>query len=471
MADPDGILGEIVARKRVDVGRRLGRTDISDLRSRARPTGRSLRAALAQPGARFILEMKRVSPSEGRLAHGAEPERIARQYSGPADAISVLVDQPFFGGSLEDLARVRAGFDGPILAKDFVIDPRQVVEARIHGADAVLVMLSVLDDAEARRMIDEAARLGMDILVEVHDESETRRAVALGASVIGINNRDLRTLTVDLAVTERLAGLVPPGRLLVSESGINGRSDVDRLADRADAFLVGSALMRSRRLGEAARALIFGRVKICGLTDAVDAAAAARAGASHIGLVFVPGTPRAVSERQAGPIVEAARTDGVGIVGVFRDAPEAEVRGIAASFGLDAVQLHGAEDAEYVRALRSGLPESTEIWAAIGMEAAMPRPQIGADRLLFDSGSGGTGRTFDWARLAGRPDLGRSVLAGGIGPDNVAAARMIGAWMMDVGSGVEAAPGRKDPARLQALFDRLRPPSRADAEMEDQRCA
>src|SRR5688500_17685728 len=187
MAEIDGVLGEIVARKRIDVAARLDGISIDELRSRAQPTRRSLRAALARPGARFIMEVKRVSPSEGTLRAGADPAMLARAYRGAADAISVLTDGPYFGGSFADLAAVRAASPVPMLCKDFIVDPRQVPEARRHGADAVLVMLSVLDDADARAVMDEARRLDMDVLVETHNEEEVRRAVALGAAIIGIN--------------------------------------------------------------------------------------------------------------------------------------------------------------------------------------------------------------------------------------------------------------------------------------------
>jgi indole-3-glycerol phosphate synthase/phosphoribosylanthranilate isomerase len=232
MAEIEGVLGEIVARKRHDVAARLEGVTLEALRAKAVPTEKSLKAALARPGARFIMEVKRVSPSEGTLRQGADPAAIARAYRGAADAISVLVDGPYFGGSYDDLAAVRAEFSGPILAKDFVIDPRQVPEARIHGADAVLAMLSVLDDDQAAQVMAEARRLGMDVLVEAHDEAELRRALGLGAEIVGINNRDLKTLKVDLATTERLAPMVPKDRVLVAESGI-----------RTAATWSGSALM------------------------------------------------------------------------------------------------------------------------------------------------------------------------------------------------------------------------------------
>jgi indole-3-glycerol phosphate synthase/phosphoribosylanthranilate isomerase len=466
MGEPNGVLGEIVARKRVDVAARLEGVSIEQLRERAEPTRLSLREALARPGARFIMEVKRVSPSEGTLRAGADPAALARAYRGAADAISVLTDGPYFGGSFADLSAVRDAFPGPILAKDFVVDPRQVPEARVHGADAVLVMLSVLDDEAARAVIEEAGRLAMDILVEAHDEAELRRAVALGAPIIGINNRDLRTLKVDLAVTERLAGLVPSDRLVVAESGIRNRADVERLSAHADAFLVGSALMRADNPAEAARALAFGRVKVCGLTDAHDLELAAGMGASYAGLIMVPDTPRAVTLPQAEALAAAAEPLGLRLVGVFRDAPMIEIVDAARTLGLAAVQLHGGESEAYIATLRSFLPNGCEIWAVGAVEGQVPQPRGGADRTIFDTAvggrSGGTGRAFDWSRLEGREELASSLLAGGLKPANARAAAAVGAFAIDVSSGVEHSPGRKDAGKLHAFFEALRPRARSE---------
>ena len=463
----DGVLGEIVRRKREDVAARLAGVGLADLAARAEPTRRSLSAALARPGARFVMEVKRASPSGGAIRAGADPAAIAKAYSGAADAISVLTDAPYFGGSLEDLRAVRRVFDGPILAKDFVVDPRQVPEARLHGADAVLVMLSVLDDSDAEAVMDEARRLGMDVLVEAHDEDEVRRAVALGARIVGINNRDLKTLEVDLAVTERLAPLVPADRLLVAESGISSRSDIERLARRVDAFLVGSSLMRAEDPCLAARALAVGRVKVCGLTNPEDAEMAAAHGASFAGLVMVPETPRALDLRRAEPVAAAAAAAGLRVVGVFRNEKLMQVAQGASALGLDAIQLHGSEDAAYIRALRRLLPERTEIWALGAVADEVPPPRPGSDRTLFDTSvggrSGGTGVAFDWSRVKGRPELDRGILAGGLTPANARAAAAVGAFALDVSSGVEAAPGRKDAGRMQAFFGALRAAKRGEA--------
>lgn len=465
MRDPGGVLGEIVARKRTDVAERLKGRGLEDLRAEAHPTTRSLAAALSRPGARFVMEMKRTSPSKGASA-GHEPGAVARAYSGVADAVSVLTDTPYFGGSFADLAIVRAAFDGPILCKDFTVDVRQVPEARIHGADAVLVMLSVLDDDEAAACLAEAGRFGMGAIVEVHDEEELDRALNLGAAIIGINNRNLKTLKTDLAITERLAPLVPDGPILVSESGISEHADVVRLAPLVDAFLVGSSLMAQPDIAAAARRLVFGRVKICGLTREEDLLEAQRLGAGFGGMVMVEGSPRRVDAARAERLAAAARGR-LPLVAVVRDSDLEEVAGLAGRLGLAAVQLHGSEDADYVARLRARIPEGCEIWTTVPVDpSGGPIPERHGDRTLFDTrvngAAGGTGVAFDWGRIADRPDLAAGLVAGGLTPDNAAAAATLGAWALDLSSGVEEAPGIKSHERLAALFEALRPATRKE---------
>lgn len=432
-----GKLGEIIAHKRIEVAERLAGSDLSA----ARLTTRSLVAAMAKPGARFMFEYKRRSPSEGVLSDALEPGAVARAYTGVADGMSVLTDARFFGGSLADLAAARTAFDGPILAKDFIVDVAQVAEARIAGADAVLVILSVLEDAEAGAVMAEAARLGMDVLVEVHDEGEMRRAVALGAALIGINNRDLKTFRTDLAVTERLAGLAGDA-LVISESGIATRADIDRLAPHVDGFLIGSAPMRSGDPHGEARALAFGRVKLCGLRTAADLDAAAPA--AFAGLVFVPGTPRDVTLDQALEAIDGAR-NAPPLVAVFRN----QVTEIISQLPLKAIQLHHpAYDARTATGIETWFAESPG------------EPNRCADRIVFDSGPGGTGRRFDWRKIAHRPELPRALLAGGIGPHNALAAQAVGAFAIDIGSSMDETPGVKSHDKIAALFDLLRPTSR-----------
>lgn len=451
----EGILGRIESAKREELDRRYDGISLDCVRARAQPSRRSLAAVLAKNGARFILEIKKASPSAGAIRPDGDPAALARGYAGVADALSVLCDGAHFGGSLDDLAAARREFDGPILAKDFFIDLRQVAEARAAGADAILVMLSLLDDAPARALIAEARRFGMDALVEVHDEAEMHRALALDAPAIGINNRDLRDLSVDLGTTERLAGLARD-RLLVSESGVSSPADVDRLSPLVDAFLIGSALMRSADPAQAARKLVFGRAKLCGLNCGEDFRAARPA--AYAGFVFVPGSPRHVTADEAAPLAGIARRCGMRPVGVFRDAPLATVADIATLLNLHAVQLHGSEDLEYVRSLRRELPGS-EIWTAVSV-GRQPLTGRGGDRLLFDNESGGSGRGFDWDLVRNHPEIGSGLVAGGIGADNARAARSLGAFAIDVGSSVDLRPGRKSPEKIEALFEALRPTSR-----------
>lgn len=453
MAEPIGILGAIAATKRAELVKRFDGVTIETLRAQARPTSRSLAAALSKPGSRFILEIKKASPSAGAIRSDADPQTIARGYAGVADALSVLTDGPFFSGSTHDLELARKAFDGPILAKDFFLDPRQIVEARIAGADCVLVMLSLVGDAVAHELIEEARRLGMDALVEVHDENEMGRANALGANIIGINNRDLRDLTIDLSTTEQLARLAT-SKVVISESGIESRADVERLSSHVDAFLVGSALMRSPRPAEAARELVFGRVKLCGLRSRTDIEAAAAA--AFAGFIFVPDTPRYITADEAAPLAGLARNLGMLPVGVFRDAPLRLVSDVAALLNLHAVQLHGNEDSDYVSHLRRELGGEFEIWTAARVSRKAIEGRDG-DRILFDNGSGGTGRSFDWDLIRSHDRLETGVVAGGIGAANIREAAALGAFAVDVGSSVDLVPGVKSPEKIAALFEALRP--------------
>lgn len=214
---------------------------------------RPFAGALHEPGrVKVIAEIKRASPSEGPIAPGADAAEVARRYeAGGAAAISVLTSARDFAGSLLDLARVRQVTDLPLLAKDFFVDPYQVVEARAHGADAILVLLALVEDDLARDLIQAAEDHQMDVLCEVHDEAELRRALDLGCPVIGVNARDLGTLSVDPTDQRRLLGAVPPGYVAVAESGVRSRADLDAAgAAGASAALVGTALMRDPSLLE-----------------------------------------------------------------------------------------------------------------------------------------------------------------------------------------------------------------------------
>ncbi len=254
------ILDEILAHKREEVERARRRVAPEALaeRAEAAPPCRGFRAALAEgDGFRIIAELKRRSPSRGEIRPDFDPVACAKAYADAGAAcLSVLTDARYFGGELAHLEAARAATGLPVLRKDFVVDVYQVDEARAAGADAVLLIVAALDDPQLRRLLERGRALGLDVLVEVHDDAEMARAAAAGADLVGINNRDLRSFRTDLAVTERLAPLAPAGCLLVAESGISSVEDLRRLARAgARAFLVGESLMREADPGAALRTL------------------------------------------------------------------------------------------------------------------------------------------------------------------------------------------------------------------------
>lgn len=253
-ATPD-ILARIVSRKREEL--RFGTVPETELRSlaeNARSDRRDFAAALRAKRPSIISEIKKASPSKGVLVEDFQPVDLAKQYAkGGAAALSVLTDHDFFQGSLSDLWAARAASDLPVIRKDFTISEYQVLEAAAHGADAILLIVAILDEAQLRAFREFAAEFGMAALVEVHDRRELDVAIASGAAIIGVNNRDLRTFRVSLSTSIDLAPHVPAGVIKVSESGIFNGGDLRTLmASGYDAFLVGEHLMKS---GDPARAL------------------------------------------------------------------------------------------------------------------------------------------------------------------------------------------------------------------------
>jgi indole-3-glycerol phosphate synthase len=254
----EGILDRIVRTKRDEVKATVPR--LAELRDMTRQADapRGFAAALRRPAqVRLLAEVKRRSPSAGDIRPGADPVEVARAYvAGGAAALSVLTDREYFGGDLAYLRAVRGAVDIPVIRKDFLIDPVQVWEARAAGADAVLLIARILEQPLLVELHGLARELGMDVLVEAHTEAELDRALDAGATLVGVNNRDLDTFVTDLELSLRLAPRVPAGITYVAESGIRTAADVDRLgAAGVDAILVGESLMRQADLRAAAAAL------------------------------------------------------------------------------------------------------------------------------------------------------------------------------------------------------------------------
>ncbi|MFT9087059.1 indole-3-glycerol phosphate synthase TrpC [Acetobacter okinawensis] len=261
---PD-VLSRICARTRLEVEHRSTLHPLKEVVAKAQETkeaprgfGRALKEKAADRAVGLIAEIKKASPSAGILQEDYNPARIALAYEqAGAACISVLTESSCFHGANEDLATSRAACSLPILRKDFILDPWQVYESRMIGADCILLIMSILTDEMALELVDHAKGLDMDVLVEVHDEDELNRALALDTFLIGINNRNLKTLTTDINTTSQLAPLVPPDRIIISESGIKTHAEIDQLAAiGVTGFLVGETLLRQPDPGVAARTLL-----------------------------------------------------------------------------------------------------------------------------------------------------------------------------------------------------------------------
>jgi len=447
------VLNKIVADKAIWVAARKEQQPLASFQNEIKPSERNFYDALQGARTAFILECKKASPSKGTIRENFDPVEIAGVYKDHASAISVLTDEKYFQGSFDFLPLVSNAVTQPVLCKDFIIDPYQIYLARYYQADAILLMLSVLSDEQYVQLAAVAHSLKLGILTEASNEEELDRAVQLKARVVGINNRDLRDLSIDLDRTRQLAPRVPHGVTVISESGINTYGQIRELSRFANGFLIGSALMSEPDLSAAVRRVTLGDNKVCGLTRPQDASVAHQAGAIYGGLIFVEASPRYVTLDKALDVQAGAPLK---YVGVFRDHAPDSVADIAKNLQLAAVQLHGSEDQSYIDNLRPLLPAECQIWKALSVKESMPARELNqVDRYVLDNGKGGTGQRFDWSKLAGQ-DLSNVLLAGGLGADNCVEAAQLGCAGLDFNSGVEREPGIKDADKITAVFQTLR---------------
>ena len=447
------VLHKIVRDKEIWVAARKEQQPLASFQNEITQSQRSFYHALQGARTAFILECKKASPSKGTIRDNFDPVEIASVYKDYASAISVLTDEKYFQGSFDFLPLVSKTVTQPVLCKDFIIDPYQSHLARFYQADAILLMLSVLNDEQYVQLAAVAHSLNMGVLTEASNEEELDRAVQLKAKVVGINNRDLRDLSIDLDRTRQLAPRVPHGVTVISESGINTYGQIRELSRFANGFLIGSALMSEDDLSSAVRRVLLGDNKVCGLTRAEDSKAAHEAGAIYGGLIFVETSPRFITQVQAKEVQNGAPLK---YVGVFRDQPVTHVADTAQALNLTAVQLHGDEDQAYIDTLREALPSGVQIWKALSVKDSIPARDLNlVDRYVLDNGKGGTGHRFDWSTLEGQ-DLSNVLLAGGLSADNCVQAAQLGCAGLDFNSGVESEPGIKDAGKITAVFQTLR---------------
>lgn len=516
---PAQVLETILAstRRHVDSARRV----MSESRLRELTESRerhdfaaALRRSALRPG--IIAEIKKASPSRGLLRHDFDVSAIAQGYErAGAAALSVLTEEDHFLGSLEHLKMARAATRLPILRKDFIVSSYQIWEAVAYGADAVLLIVAALTNAELRELLEVCEAARVSALVEVHDEGELQRALAAGAKIIGVNNRDLRTFEVDRRRCLELAPRIPQGLIRVAESGFAQPADLTEAARAGyDAVLIGETFMRAddpaaalARISRAQHKIATGFVKICGITREDDALHAVDCGASAIGFIFAE-SRRAISVGDAAAIIRQLPPN-VLPVGVFVDAPVEHMLEVARRTGIRGLQLHGDESPDIAPALAGYTIVKTRHFGSSRENNGAP-PERGSSwdghvhAFLLDTATGsqrgGTGRTFDWTRAAElskvedfafkisqvedfAPKLSKVtdfasklsqvtdfapltstplIVAGGLTPQNVGEAiRATGAVGVDVSSGVESAVGRKDPqlvrtfiAAARAAFER-----------------
>ena len=415
---------------------------------------RDFKAAISKPNLNLIAEIKQKSPSVGLLRKDFDYIKIAQIYEKYADAISVVTDEKFFGGNVKSIPAIRNVTTLPILRKDFIIDEYQIYESRHYGADAILLISSLLNQKKLEKFIQVASSLGMVCLVEVHTPTELKKALKAKAEIIGINNRSLKTFKVKKSTAIILAKKIKKKKIIVAESGFESKKDIDKIKGKVNAVLIGSAFMKSGNIAAKIRELfdLKTKVKVCGFTNKEDASKAARLGADYIGFIFYDKSPRNITKENAKEIIKAL-PNYIKKVGVFVNEDIKKIKKISDYCELDLVQLSGYENIDYINNLKKIIKKP--IINAFHIKDRLDINWIkkyDVDYCLFDAHSkdlyGGTGRTFDWSLVK---YLGKKIfLSGGLNPINVRAAiRAVNPFAVDVASGVEESPGKKSYKKMR----------------------
>ncbi len=432
----------------------IGEEEMKRIALESRRESISFYDALKKDGLSIIGEFKKASPSHGKMNSKIDLVSRIKCYNAAVDAISCLTEEDYFNGGVDYLRQIRDMTQLPIIRKDFIIDEYQVYEAKVIGADAILLIAAILDDGQFKKLYDLAYSLGLDVLCEVHNEEEMQRMIKLNVKIIGINNRNLKTFEVSLETTRRLAAMAPKGTVLVSESGVLNGGDIRVLKlSGADALLIGTAFMEAENPQELALEWkkIYNKrsvgVKICGITSVREAEYLNQYGADYAGMVlFYEKSKRNIDINKAQSVIAALdnKIKSVAVV-VSPDAEQAEAIRKA---GFDYIQIHGELTDDVYDSIKLPIIRAVNIKGAKGSGKMQEELKgiLGKDKVcavLFDSGTPGSGSTFDWSeavkvRQTVEESGKKFWLAGGLDRNNVGdAIRIVSPDTVDTSSGVE----------------------------------
>ena len=428
---------------------RIKNNDVVETRfiaSKKQQTKSAFKQALSKPGLALIAEIKKASPSKGIINEDIDVVEVAKKYEAcGASAISVLTDSKYFHGSLDDLRSVTKAVNIPVLRKDFIIDVSQIYEAAAAGASAILLMASVLDKSQIIHFLKVAKELGLDCLVEVHSEEELKVVLETEAEIIGVNNRDLRTLEIDLKNTEKIVGADPcvcpekgdllQGRILISESGIKTPEDIQSLPRRIDGVLVGSSIMENNIETRFIASLTHARklFKACGIRTIEDAKFCEENNIDMIGLNFVPTSNRAIDLKLAKAMRPFLRR--TKIVGVFQNQSVEVVNQIAEGLNLDYIQLAGDEDLDFIKSCNRPVIKTIKLHSEDDIGIARNYLPYTA-YIIFDGREPGSGELINY-KLLKKVDF-PYILAGGVTTENITKIlQEINPIGIDVASGIE----------------------------------
>jgi indole-3-glycerol phosphate synthase/phosphoribosylanthranilate isomerase len=453
--DAPSVLLDIAQHKRGEVEVRKKKTPLKSFQKKLKASQRDFKSALMRKGISLIAEIKKASPSAGLIKKGRfDVAAIAADYEAAgARAISVLTDKKYFSGALENLQKAEQASSLPLLCKDFIIDEYQIYEARKFGGDAILLIAALHTSERLQQMIDVARSLHMDVLLEVHDEEELKRALETDAEIIGINNRNLHSFKIDLKTTQKLVKKIK-GRVVVTESGIDTKAAIDQLPKNVAAMLVGTSIMRSKDPKKKIASLI-GKpkplLKICGVQSVKEALLCQKLGVDYIGLNFTPNSERRISLQMAKAITGALKKNAVAptqVVGVFQDQDMKEVNTYAKQLDLDMVQLSGKEKISDIKKSLVPVIKGVSIARKSDIKKAQKMATL-VDRILLDGRHPGSGIMFDHGLLKSLKIP--FILAGGLNainlPDILDLYQPAG---IDLASGVEK-NGKRDLKQIEKV--------------------